>query len=54
MMFYNGFNLMIDIILAGIVARIAYSLGYENALEDKKINDEREAYYYLEQTRETY
>lgn len=46
MMFYNGFNLLIDIILAGIVWALTYRAawwrGYSEGYQDGNKNLERE------------
>ena len=36
MMFYNGFNLMIDLILIAVVYVIAHGIGYRKGLDRNK------------------
>lgn len=36
MMFYNGFNLMIDLILCGVVGIIAYRFGFTDGFSNAK------------------
>ncbi len=36
MMFYNGFNLMVDLILIGVVFVIAHGIGYRKGLDRNK------------------
>lgn len=36
MMFYNGFNLMIDLILCGVVGFIAYRFGFSDGWQKAK------------------
>lgn len=56
MMFYNGFNLMIDVILCGLVGWIAYRMGwaggYSEGEQDYAEYSERAGEYWLEQERE--
>ena len=55
-MFYNGFNLMIDLILCFIVYRLAFGAGFNAGYSerDAEITDdaERWADYYYESQRE--
>jgi hypothetical protein len=34
--FYNGFNLMVDLILVGVVYVIAHGIGYRRGLDKNK------------------
>jgi len=56
MMFYNGFNLMIDLIIAGLVfyftRRTSWWQGYRAGIEDTNEYAERAGDYWLEQERE--
>lgn len=56
MIFYNGFNLLVDIILAGGVGFLAYRLGFNdgyNAGEEDYIEQaERAGDYFYDQERE--
>ena len=36
MMFYNGFNLMIDLILIGVIYVVAHGVGYRKGLDKNK------------------
>lgn len=54
--FYNGFNLMIDILIFILAGAWYYSRGhrdgYSEGAEDKRAYDERLIDYYLEHERE--
>ena len=56
MIFYNGFNLMVDILIALIVWRLAYRAGwwsgYGSGEQDYIEYGERAGDYWLEQERE--
>ena len=56
MIFYNGFNLMVDIILALIVWRLSYNAGFSAGYgeRDAEITDDNERWadYYYESQRE--
>ena len=56
MIFYNGFNLMVDIILAVIVWRVAYRAGWARGFgegeEAYRDYSERAGDYWLEMERE--
>ena len=51
-MFYNGFNLMIDLILCFIVYRFAFSAGYARGEDDYREDMERYADYAYESRRD--
>lgn len=57
-MFYNGFNLLVDLIIAGIVAEVFYRLGhkegYQLGQDDYREETERHADYYVAQASEFY
>lgn len=36
MMFYNGFNLLIDIVLIVIVAKVAYGVGFRTGYHENE------------------
>lgn len=51
MMFYNGFNLLVDVVLGAIVWRLAYGFGFgagyrERDAEIDYQNDAWQDYYY--------
>jgi hypothetical protein len=56
MMFYNGFNLMLDVVLGALIARLAYGFGFKAGYSerDMEIENEREVWqdYYYEAQRE--
>lgn len=56
MMFYNGFNMMIDLILCFIVYRLAFSagygVGYRDGEQDYIEHSERAGDYFYDQARE--
>jgi hypothetical protein len=54
--FYNGFNLLVDIIIAGAVfflaSRYYWSKGYGEGYSDCADHQDRAGHYYYEQDRE--
>ena len=56
MIFYNGFNLMLDLVLGAIVWRLAYGFGFKAGYSerDQEILVEQDAWqdYYYEAQRE--
>lgn len=55
--FYNGFNLMVDLIVAGITGfifyKIGFNTGYDTGANDVLDMQEAKGEYYLEQYRES-
>lgn len=57
MMFYNGFNLMIDLILCGLVGFFSYRAGwwggYSAGEQDYAEYSERAGHYFYDQAKES-
>lgn len=58
MIFYNGFNLLVDIILAGGVGFLAYRLGFNDGYyegeEDYREASERAGDYFYDQEKDVW
>lgn len=56
MIFYNGFNLLVDVILAVVVYRLAFGAGFREGYSERdgEIVDDMERWgdYYYDQQRE--